>query len=483
MPAALVVVGDSLSQGFQNGAICRTDWSYPALLARCLGAPAFRVPDFAGEGGLPLNLEALIRLLNHRYGDHLTLLDSVPALLTVRSFMDRVEDYWERGDGDAPSPTGPLHHNLACWGFDLGDSDTLTEALCRRAIPPPSDDLIKQIPEFAKYRSARRTLNPARAAAGEELTQLGAAAALARAEGGIENLVLFLGANNCLGSVTRLAIRWSEEADLYRPAHQRTANLWTPEHFRRLLDRVAPAVAALDARRVFVATVPHVTIPPVCRGVSVEAAPGAARSFDGYYEYYTHFWIWDADFRKDPTRYPRLTREEARRIDRTIDAYNAALRETAAARGWHVVELCALLDGLAYRRSGGTPNQAIPVDLTLALARHAGTVGRIRPDGRPVLDTRYLGLFPAHADPERRYRGGIFSLDGVHPTTIGYGLIANVFLAEMRRAGATIRRELDWDAIVAADTLVTDTPKCLGDVQRVLAFLSKWLAELMAALG
>ena len=264
----LVIIGDSLSQGFQSGAIHRPHLSYPALLAHAmdLGPNQFRMPDFSGQGGLPLNIENLLRRLADRYGERINPFEFVPALATARGLLDDVEDYWERGPGSRASDTGPLHHNLAVWGFEIGDADMLTEAICRRNTPTPSDDFIDQIAERPMYRTARRTLNPGFQSMLEDLTQLGVAQRLAAEGGGIRSLVFWLGANNCLGTVTDLEIRWSEDADLYRFAHEREANLWTPEHFATAYRRVADQVDAVDSEFVFVGTVPHVTIPPVSRG-------------------------------------------------------------------------------------------------------------------------------------------------------------------------------------------------------------------------
>src|SRR5690606_1449711 len=102
---------------------------------------------------------------------------------------------------------------LAVWGFEVRDAFTLTEGLCGRTIPKPRDNLINQVPEHAMYRTARRVLNPTCAIESAEWTQIRVAREIA-ADGGIENHILWLGANNALGTVTSLSIRHSEEADL-----------------------------------------------------------------------------------------------------------------------------------------------------------------------------------------------------------------------------------------------------------------------------
>src|SRR5436309_6513161 len=59
----LVAIGDSLSQGFQSGAIYNTDLSYPAIIAAEVGWTGYRYPRYGGPGGLPLNIELLVRQL------------------------------------------------------------------------------------------------------------------------------------------------------------------------------------------------------------------------------------------------------------------------------------------------------------------------------------------------------------------------------------------------------------------------------------
>lgn len=480
MPAKLVAIGDSLSQGMMSGSTYRTDLSYPAIIARCLGAmptkgstsndrPAFRIPDFNGEGGLPANIERILRLLEERYGAEIGWSEVVPAALSVRSMVDRIEDYWERGEGSRASLTGPVHHHLAVFGFKLGDCDTVTEGLCRRVIPEPQDDLVAQVPEFAMYRAARRTLNPRFDRRLENVSQIDLARAIAREEGGIENLVFWLGSNNALSTVTKLKIQWSRSSDVMLSPHLQTANLWRPEHFRTLLDRIAPKIDAIAAQRVFVGTIPHVTIPPVSRGISPGLSDDLARSEDGYYECYTHFWIWDDEFEKAPERFPYLTREDARTIDRAIDAYNEMLKAEAQKRGWHLVDMCQVLDDLAFRRQGGDTSYSFPTAMLEAFHAHPATKNWLTPEGQRVPDTRFLRIVSEGG--QTKSMGGIFSLDGFHPTTVGYGLVAEEFLKVMKQAGTTIQQPLDWNAIVAADTLLTDPPANLESLRQTLGFL------------
>ncbi|MEC4985062.1 MAG: hypothetical protein SAJ37_17750 [Oscillatoria sp. PMC 1068.18] len=480
MPTKLVVIGDSLSQGVISGSITKTQVSYPALIAEALGLePAkiptsgnnnkFLVPDFGGEGGLPVNMENILRLLVKKYGSKVSWLDVFPAFLTLRGLFDRVEDYWERGEGTKASPTGPIHHNLAVLGFQLGDCDTLTEAICRSVIPKPQDDFVGQIPEFAMYRTARRTLNPRFEQRYENLSQIEAAKALKAESGEIENLIFWLGANNCLSTVINLKMNWSSEADLNKLAHERTNNIWRAEDFQKLLTRIAPKIDEIKAKNVFVGTIPHVTIPPVSRGVSPGKTGDEALSADGYFEYYTHFWIWDEDFAKAPRNFPNLTREQAREIDNVIDEYNRAIANEAQKRGWYVVDICSALDRLAFRRRQGAIAYNFPPELIAALKANPATQDRVSAEGRVLLDTRYLHLDPQSPNPLARSEGGLFGIDGFHPTTVGYGLIAHEFLQVMKQVTET--QALNWKKIVAADSLLVDPPLNLEHLQSTLGFL------------
>jgi hypothetical protein len=101
-----------------SGAIHRTDISYPAMIAHAMGIwDGFKYPDFAGEGGLPLNLEVILNDLSDAYGSEINWWEVVPLAMRLRSRQDRIEDYWERGRGALPYPQRAIHHNLAVLGI------------------------------------------------------------------------------------------------------------------------------------------------------------------------------------------------------------------------------------------------------------------------------------------------------------------------------------------------------------------------------
>ena len=474
MTIKLVAIGDSLTQGFMSGSISKAKLSYPAMIAQCLGEQNFKVPDFSGADGLPLNIESLLNRLAKRYGRRINWLEAIPALLTVRSHMDEIEDYWERGAGSLSSSTGPLHHNLAIWGFQLRDCYTVSDTVSRANIPPARDQPFQQIPEAAQYRTARRALNPSFAPKYQALTQVGAAQVMAR-EQGIENLIFWLGANHSLGTVVQLDdIHWSTDAELEQLPHERKSNLWRPDHFKIILQRAMDKVATIGAKHVFIANVPQVTIPPISRGVTPGAAPDQGQDKDGYFEYYTHFWIWDSDF--NPDRHPHLTRDQIREIDEVVDQYNQMIQAEATRRGWYVVDMCKILAQLAFRRQHGNVTYTFPPELIAALRTNPTTQDRVTTDGRVLLDTRYVRVDPDKNNPQEKYKGGLFSLDGVHPSTIGYGLVAHEFLKVMQKAWVAHGEQrdlkpLDWNAIVASDSLAINPPANLANLQDTLGFL------------
>ena len=113
----LVVIGDSLSHGFQSGAIFNTDISYPAMIANELGwGSRFRYPRYGGLGCLPMNIEYLCRDLEQRLGATVSPLEVPLALFRARQYLDEIEDYWERGAGSVVPEFTDYMHVLAVYG-------------------------------------------------------------------------------------------------------------------------------------------------------------------------------------------------------------------------------------------------------------------------------------------------------------------------------------------------------------------------------
>lgn len=468
----LVAIGDSLTQGFQSGAIFNTGLSYPAIVAYEMGCvEQFRYPLYEGFGGLPLNIELLLRDLHARYGRAVDWWETPLALFRARTLMDRVEDHWERGPGLSVPPTTAIMHNLAVFGWDLRDALSKSANECRNRIDAPKDDLIKQVVQNAGERAALRAL-PTQPPEARALTQLGSAARLGEetdgtgSEHGIETLIVFLGANNALQAVTELSVVWSEDGydDLSRKG---AFTVWRAQHFKAELRRVAAEVSGIKARHVIWCTVPHVTIAPIARGVRGKSAPGSR-----YFSYYTRPWISDNDF--DPRQDPHITSGQARQIDEVIDEYNDAITAEVrsarqAGKDWYLLETCGLLDRLASRRYAEDPEARPPWwrPYELPPALQALT---------PPPNSHFLA-----GKNERRTDGGLFSLDGVHPTTVGYGILAQELISVMELAGVQFLRPdgrtprkspvlVDFDRLIRNDTLINRPPGNLDSTLKVIGW-------------
>ena len=422
----------------------------------------FHYPRYGGpSGGLhPFNIEYLLRDLESRFGIETSLWELPFALFPSRQFLDSVEDYWERGPGSAVNALAGFMHNLGIYGWDLRDALSKSAASCRALIDQPRDNFLDQMIENSAERAALRVY-PSWPEASWPMTLFDAAVALGDdhddgEDAGIETLVVELGANNALGSVVRLDLAWSGAG--YRDLAKKSAyTVWTPRHFASELSAAVEQVRRVKARHVIWCTVPHVTIPPVSRGIGAKLQNGSR-----YFPYYARPWIDDAHF--DADRDQHLTAGDALAIDTAIDLYNDAIQgiveqarsgADGTVRNWYLLDLAGLLDRLASRRYIKDPNARpswwTPYPLPPQLAAL-----------NPVPDSRFL----TSDGRGGRATGGLFSLDGVHPTTVGYGLIAQEVINIMQLAGVTFLPAntgrsgiVDFERLIRLDTLITQPPQ------------------------
>jgi hypothetical protein len=244
-------------------------------------------------------------------------------------------------------------------------------------------------------------------------------------------------------------------------------NVWRPSAFAADWELLVQQLRGVPARHVIVATVPAVTIAPITRGVYRKISPDSR-----YFPYYTRPWITDDAF--DPRHDPHLTGEEAQAIDSAIDGYNETIIDSvAAARSdgldWYLFDMGSILDRLATRRYVESP-----------WARPAWWTPYPLPPALQALDpvpsTRFF-----RSGPDGRTDGGLFSLDGVHPTTIAYGILAQEVIRVMELAGVEFRARdgsprpgpviVDFDRLLRADTLISDPPASIGNTLSLLGWL------------
>jgi hypothetical protein len=362
----------------------------------------------------------------------------------------------------------------------------LTADKLKQRIDEPRDYPFWQLVENANERPALRVLRSARDEDKQDLTPLGAAAALGQ-EGtvenpgdgdGIETLIVFLGANNALASVTNLKVRWSEEGfdDLEK---KKQFTVWNPDHFKTELTRLVQEVEKVKARHVIWCTVPHVTIAPVARGLG-----GKMLHKSRYFPFYTRPWIRDVDF--DAKNDRCITGQQALAIDSAIDQYNEAItsvvrdgrKNKSKTRDWYLFDTAGLLDRLAARRyiedPQARPEWWSPYELPPELAALS-----------PVPSSRFF-----ESGPEGRTGGGLFSLDGIHPTTIGYGILAQELINVMQRAGVKFYRgdgrtqrmgpvRVDFGRLIDRDTLISSPPRSLTSNVRLIGWIDRTLDGIM----
>jgi hypothetical protein len=243
--------------------------------------------------------------------------------------------------------------------------------------------------------------------------------------------------------------------------------MWNPAHFTAELAHVVDRVRPIKARHVIWTTVPHVTIAPIARGVGGKSRPGSR-----YFDHYSRPWI--SDDRFDPQLHSHLTGPEARAIDYGIDMFNEAIttvvdRGRAANQDWYLFDLSGLLDRLASRRyisdPAARPAWWTPYPLPPQLAALS-----------PPPDSRFL----TGDGSGGRAAGGLFSLDGIHPTTVAFGVMAQEIITIMRGAGVQFRRRddtirpdpvtVDFGQLIQRDSLLTRPPQNITSSMETLAW-------------
>jgi hypothetical protein len=457
----LVTIGDSLTHGMSSGAVFRTDMSWPVIAARSLGIDDLAVPSHGGPlGGLPLNLEGLLRGLEDKFGDGLNPLELAALPIALQGLADSNEDYWERGPGSAPPPTDVRYENLGIYGWDIRDclSYTAGRAAAQIGANPPRDEFFGTKPSSDNDIAALSVLAP-----------FGVAAAQIDAvvwhghDGGIDTLVIFHGSNNALPAVVKKRVAWSgaDYADLDKKGKY---TIWTPTHFAQEYAELVRAISPIPVRRVVLATVPHVTVAPIAKGVNPQNPGQKWRPGSRYFPYYTDPWIDEEDFQ--PAKHRHLTHQQVRAVDSAIDQFNDTIADAVRharteGRDWFLFDVCGILDGVALRRYAADADAAESNDW------------KPYPLPEPIadLDTCFF-----RSDRNGRSQGGLFSLDGVHPTTSGYGVIASALL-DVLAAGGVPSTPVDFVEVRRQDTLNHNPPALTDAVCGLLApFLTRFVS-------
>lgn len=474
----LFTVGDSLSQGFMSGAGARTDLAHPTLIARAMGMNPgmhnhdqgidYYFPEWK-NGGIPANMEVIFRRLNDRYGSRIKGLNWLTTLHHLNRVLDESEDYYEREEGRAENPyygDVPYFHNVSTWSYEIADSWLVTPELCMNEIekrkPIDGGDGWLAVANAAFYRSSLKVLSPNLE---NNYSQLDWLKHHAQTEG-IENLTLWLGTNNVLRTVLHMHMTQTPghpDIQPHRMQHlerrEKGWNMWHPDDFTaeyaELLERVDEIMTNHNKARnwkVFVGNVPYLTIVPMLKGIGPKVSLGKQGN---YYKNYTYVPFGEKFALK---RNMYLTLHKALYIDDCIQEYNRSIQgltdavnarhnEESSRSPYHLVDVCSAFNKMDWRRNGGEPDYQYPA--------YFDNLER-------GIDTKYY-----HADPEgNMQQGGLFSLDGAHPSAIGQGLIAHEFIKVMKEAGVEFTDDLDWEAIVKSDSLYQEPISMMQEMYR-----------------
>jgi hypothetical protein len=90
-----------------------------------------------------------------------------------------------------------------------------------------------------------------------------------------------------------------------------------------------------------------------------------------------------------------------------------------------------------------------------------------------------------------RTQGGLFSLDGIHPTTIGYGIMAQELINIMQQAGVKFYDtngqlrpgaiSIDFARLIQIDTLISNPPRNISSILNLVEWFDRNL-NLMSGL-
>jgi hypothetical protein len=485
MTFKLAVIGDSLAQGFHSGTVGNAGWSFPAILARALGLGVgsgpradFRVPQIPGVG-LPFNIVRPLRAVALATGDTVAALEWPCALRAASAHLETVERYYQRDLGTRPLAFSGVYHNLGMYGLTIGESHTLTSDACDAHVEwseGRTSDGFFSLPAGHRLRTARMVLNPARQPGRGSATVLDNLEFLVRGERslGIEPepldaLIVWLGSNDCLQTVVQLELRDMPPGAGPRDPLGRSYNLTSEEQFAHDFHIVAEGIERIlrgSRTRVYVGNVPDITIPPIAKGLG-------RRLPDRLYERYGRFFL---EEHSPHWLYKTLDHDEAATIQKRIESYNRCIKKECERDRFAYVDTAKLLETLAMRRN------AAPERTHDLRRRGRGLLRRERERNRDqwrgvdelarermraYADSMSLPDHPLlHLDPvpsvlmletdasDRRISGGLSSLDGVHPSTVGYGIAAEGFLRRLQVDFPSLgHARIPWQDVIDHDVL------------------------------
>ncbi len=484
----LFVIGDSISQGFRSGGTAFTENAFSAYLAEAIGLKAnnFRHLTWPSQK-LKIDLEGFFRQCQNKYGLQVNPIEWFQIFFDASKYHQEAKEYYEQGEGALHKPHKNYSHlftdNCAVEGMRIADAWEVTPKLCQRVIRAHAsrshnEDQDKPKMELGAsdsfYRAAHRVLNPQDKRDLDDYSAMTWLQHTAETEG-VDNAIVWLGANNALGTIIDLGTPKITEGkggleDLREPSdksHKKKYNLWHPEDFKRdyteLIKKVTDAMKNNTASnwKVYVGTIPLVTIAPLLEGFGeprVVKGKSIQQNHSNiefrYYQYYKHYGVKESTAIRSKDEHMKF--RDAKFIDGVISEYNQIIRDLIAEanarlnrKAFIVVDISKVLSEMAWKRNSGMPTYEYPKAIRWL---------------SPPLNTKF---YRTNKDGDIT-DGGLFSLDGIHPSVIGQGIIAHEFLKALKGNGsAPDQAEINWDRVKKDDTLWNDPLGILHDMVEV----------------
>ncbi len=403
----MMAIGDSLYQGVRSLTIKRglIQLSAPAQIAEALGIRhRFTCPDPTRP--ILADMEAWLRML--------------PSLSDVKADLAVNTDYWF---GKPKSPSGrEFFENIAVASATVADLYTQSWQT--------SDDYLRSLPSNVKSRiknlklgdldlgrivqslNARFTLNPTGKQRYRGFTQVGLVAARLP-----KRLLINIGSNNGLWEMAFEAnpagqIRMKQE--LLVLAQQ--------------LNALPPDVADIYFNSLGVpSTVPNLM--PVSEYQEWKRKPGPGAYYDKYENRFGF-------------EYGTMTGAQLERLDARVAKANEEARQILRAafdnrKRLHFVDLASLQKSRDAKHRRQTKKNVVRL-------KNRKTLSNV------TTEANFFGDFA---------RGGLAGLDGMHPTVVGYALMAGRVLKAIAKAEPGQRpKDIDLDQAFERDKLLTDMP-------------------------
>jgi len=457
MGVKLLTIGDSISQGFISGAAADPSIAYSTLISNAINNVNYNSVRWPTEYKLKYDLEAILREIERSHFKNIPIIKIIPILRSIDKILNKSEEYFEIGSGKVgnPIPGAPTYyHNLSIEGMDIADTWLVTPRLCKRIIERDKANNRNNLFKSASspfYRNAFRVLNPQSTSHHMDKSAISWLEFISKKDG-IENIIIWLGSNNALGTIFDLEIIPTTGDgnihNMHRELRQKY-NLWSVSDFETeystLLEKVISALRDNKEKicNVYIGNIPLITISPSLKGFGdTEDIDNPDIAIGGkvmYFENYTHIHLSE----KAAQKYKKfMTKSDAITIDKTILSYNEIIKKLvedkskkASNINFTIVDLCTPLTKMAYKRNHYNPKYEFP--------EYFNQLGR-------TLTTEFY----CTDNKKIVNKGGIFSLDGVHPSAVGQGLIAYEFLKKMNNNNHL--NNLNWDEIFSSDSLLTD---------------------------